>query len=103
MSRIQDGRTSNSVRKFRPILMWDDLKPKERKEFIDDDILPMSTLEESGYFRCRGMTISLSDVMRLDHPADNTDGPCGSMHLTNTSGILVWISNDGEGIYTQLV
>ena len=74
------------------MLCWNDLTKKEQNDEDSDD------RETSSYFRYKGTVYSLNDFLR-------TSGETkwhGYMGLTNTSALVVKLSNDYENIKVGL-
>jgi hypothetical protein len=73
-----------------PILYWDQLSPKEKKEFT------FSNKEESEYFRYRGNIYTLGDFMRCTGPFEgkNYDGYLSDSFF---SGILIKYTETNSG------
>lgn len=84
---------------YRPILYWNELTDKEKK-----DTCHYEGVEESTFFRYRGKCYNLCDfpIVEKQHPFQGfADG-----HLSDSffSGILVKMSDCGEGLkaYTYI-
>lgn len=79
---------------YTPVLYWYDLTKKEQKEHAGS----YDTIEESSFFRYRGYCYDMSDFMVT---GKNSPFPSFWQGYTNDSffsGVLVHISDDGEGV-----
>ena len=75
--------------KYRPVLYWYDLLPKEQAEYSE-------VFRDSSFFRYRGWVYTLDDFMRVD--GSPFYGYDGYMSESFFSGLVVKYSNCGDAI-----
>ena len=78
-----------------PILNWYELT-KEQQNQVDKE--EDGSHEETSYVEAFNMVIGLNKFMKRNSPVWN-----GSMHLTNTSGLLIKLNRTGEEALIKLV
>lgn len=78
-----------------PILNWYELTEEQQNQIDKEED---GSHEETNYVEAFNMVIGLNQFMRHDSPIWN-----GSMHLTNTSGLLIKLNRTNEEALIKLV